>query len=199
MSQPLEQTGDFRGEITEYSLKYEASGAVAIVVYAAIHEVWNPDTKDWEDWRRYEFNVVGYQYVITKAGAANKRTVTALVMYTGWDGNLESVGAGTWNPTPCQFSVEENIYKEQVSYRISWINAYDSTPGGGSVSPEKARQLQNQFGSQLRAIAGDAVRNAMAPKAPEPPKAASTEPLVAPAMTPKVLSAKENQPDEVPF
>jgi hypothetical protein len=197
MSQPLEQAGSFRGEIYYYAVKNEASGAVAIVVHATIHEVWNPDTKEWEDWRRYEFDVVGYQYVITKTGAANKRTVTALVMHTGWDGNLESVSAGTWTPLPCQFSVEENEYKGKSSYRISWINAYDSAPGSGSVSPEKARQLQNKFGSQLRAIAGDAVRNSMTPKAPEP--AAPTAAAATPSMTPKTAPAEPKQPDEIPF
>jgi len=187
MPQELTQAGDFRGEICSYKLQEYQSSAVAIGVLANVHDVWNPETREWEDWRQHGFQAPGYIFVIKKDGALNESQVSALVLHAGWDGNMESITAKTWKPTPCQFSVEENTYKESTSYRVAWINGYDSEPGAGGVDPTRARELQNKFGSQLRAVAGNAVRNAL-PSTP-----------VTPVTTPETTQPPEDAKDDIPF
>lgn len=166
MSQELNQTGDFRGEICSYKLQEYKSGAVAIAVLVDIHDAWNSETQEWNDWREHYLQVPGYLFVIKKNGTLNDVQVAALVSHVGWDGNLESITAQTWQPTRCQFSVTANTYEGDVSYRIAWINAYDSRPGTSSIDPTRSKELQNKFGSQLRAVAGNAVRNSLTPATP---------------------------------
>jgi hypothetical protein len=173
MSQEINQNGIFRGQILEFGLYEPESGAVGVSVKARIDEQWNTETKAWDDWREYDVTADGTVWVIKKDGSLNDKQVESLIKATGWDGNIEAVRNGEWQPTPCQLVVNEDTYKDEVRYKISFVNEYDRTPGAvGNVSPDRAKQLQTQYGAQLRALAGNVLRNAAPPagkpKAPKP-------------------------------
>lgn len=171
MSQAIDRTGTFRGQISSYELREYQSKAVAVAVSADIHEAWNEETQEWEDWRQYDVEAKGDLFVIKKNGSPNQSQVEALIQYAGWNGDLESVAGDAWKPTPCQFDVQESEYKDVVTFRIAWINSYDRHPSAGGVDAGRAKELQSLFGPKLRAVAGNVKRNVppTAPILPAPP------------------------------
>lgn len=169
MSQPMDRAGAFRGQFHEYGMKEERSGALAVVVRMVVQEMWDHARQAWIDWAQYDMEVVGYLYIIKKDGTLSQGKIKELTQHAGWNGDIDSLGGGLWSPTLCQVEVKEEEYDGNVQYRIAWIHAYDSTPGAvGNVSAERAKELQTQFGSQVRALVGSTTRNATAP-AGKPP------------------------------
>lgn len=181
MALACDRPGDYRGIIVDYGVKDFDGGSVAIAVTARLDEYRDPETGEWTDWSPYDIEAEGMIFVIKKDGQPNESQVEALVKHANWPGTLESAADKTWEPTQCQFSVEEDTYKGNTRFRISWINDWDSVGGGAFASPEKVKQLANQHGAKLRALAGSFKRNttapaskAPAPSAPPPKKAPPT-------------------------
>lgn len=184
----LQQEGTFRGCITEYGLREQESGAKAITIVARIDEVWDGES-EWEDWSHHGLEVGGDLWVIKKDATLNLRQVEALVRFAGWDGDLVAIVDGSWYPTPCQFDVTRDEYQGNVRFRVAWVAGYERIPGSvGNVTPERARELQEAYGPQFRAIAGNFARNAAPPagkpKVPAPanktPKPVAPPPAVKP-------------------
>lgn len=183
----LNWEGVCRGVITEHGLHEADSGAKAINIVAQVHDYYDRDMTDkgvpvgWTDCRGNEWEVDGAIWIIKKDGSINQSQAEALMQHAGWDGNFAKLES--WQPTPCAFTIQKDEYKNQVRYRIAWLNPYDAEPGGvTNVSPERAKELQNQYGSQFRALAGNVTRAATpapqgapaTPAAPETPKTPDT-------------------------
>jgi hypothetical protein len=114
--------------------------------------------------------------------------------YAGWDGDLIKIQNNEWEPAGIQFRVKKERYNDEDQYKIAFVNAWDSTPSSGSnVSAEMAKELQNRFGAQFRAMGGNASRATGAPAGK--PKSAP------PASKPKPKSDQPDGPssDGVPF
>lgn len=207
MPNEMDRTGIFRVEILSYGLRdARDTQSLGITLNCRVLEMFAGDGQ-WDDWRNYDYECTGTIWFIGKDGKLDERKVQNLIRCTGWDGSLESVANCTWQPIPCQVTVESETYKNREQFRIGFVNAYDHTPGMVStVAPEKARELQNRYGSQLRALVGNATRNqAPTPAAgkPSPPKRPGADtPAVAPsAREPAMASGNGNVPvqDEIPF
>lgn len=171
MSQPIDRAGNFRGVVIECSL-YEAkapSKSKSINIVVKLESMWDPDEQQWVDWLEYDVTAEGQVWVIKKDGTINTRAAESVINFAGWNGSLESIANGMFGKSakPCQFSIEEerpNDYHDDTIFKIAFINEYDRTPGeNGNVSPERAKELQTEYGSQFRALAGNAVRNAAPP------------------------------------
>lgn len=178
----VDREGTFRAQITEYGVKEMDSGSVAVSIVARLLEWW--DGEQWHPWESYEQEASGDVWVVKKDGSLNDRQIESLVKNTNWDGTLTSVSQRTWIPCACQVTIKEEDYRNNKYMKISFLDDYERTPGGiNAASPEKVAELQNRFGSQLRALTGSMKRNAApapntAPKAPPPP-AKKPEPVAA--------------------
>lgn len=200
--------GTFRGQIVSYGLHEAESGAKAVNLRVTVEEAWWADDEGvyaWRDWREYGFAVDGSIWVVKKDGSLNENSVRSLMENAGWEANFRQLSEQTWEPRPIQFTVEEDTYKDELRYRIGFINAYDATPGGGNVSPETARQLDDVYGGALRALAGTMTRNAAKPagaptKGPGKPAPQTRRPAKK-AKAPEKPQADEALPagDEIPF
>jgi hypothetical protein len=211
MTQELQGTGHYRGTFIEYGLRKTEGTSVAVSVVAMIDDYWDDELQQWIDCRSSEYTVRGESWIIGKDNKGpNRNAIESLVRYSGWDASVDSVINGTWQPTPCSFNVVEDVYKDEVRYKIGFLNAYDKKPGMvGNVSPEEAKQLQQQYGSQLRALVGNIQRNAVAPQGrPSMPKqtapqraqanvAAAKKELA--AKTEEMLNQELNAGDDIPF
>jgi len=175
MTQQIDREGVFQGIITEYGLREKSeTGTLAVAIKAQLDAMWNGE--GWDDWKEFEMEASGFLYIIKKDGQPNTGQVESLVRHAGWDGALKSLIDGTWQPTPCQFTIKANEYQGKTDYRIDFINELNRVPGQMSnVTDDKLKALEAKFGAPLRAIAGSAKRNA-APaadaKMPKPKKAA---------------------------
>lgn len=195
MSEELNQAGIFRGAIKEYGLTESESGATAVSLVAAIHDIWDAPTKQWCDWRGYDLTVRGDVWIVKKDGTANQSALESLATCLDFT-DMTSVADETWRPGQCSFTVEEDKYKDKTRYRISWLHDYDREPGGvGNVSVEKAKALQTKYGSQIRAILGNVKRQqATPPAAPPVPPPAPAKKAAAQAMIPDAQAK-----DDIPF
>lgn len=173
MSQELKWEGNARGQIIEYGLSEVESGAKTINIVVKVNDYWDADTKEWINCTAEDYRVVGSLWIVKKDGTLDQKKIQSIIQHAGWDGDMEALAAGTWEPKPISFTHEKQIYKDETQWRIGFINAYDRTPGAtGNVTPEKAKALQAQYGAQLRALAGNVTRQASTPKAlPSAPKA----------------------------
>jgi hypothetical protein len=184
MGNPLVFTGGVRGQITSYSLAEMKSGSVALNVKVHVFDCYDEESSQWVDYREHDYEAEGTFWLVKKDGTLSHDQIQALVQHCGWDANFESITNKTWKPTPASFAMQEDNYQEQKRYRIAFPAAYDATPGLGTISPEKAKMLQNQHGAALRALAGNVVR-AAAPVPngkPTPPVAPKRSPNLPRAM-----------------
>lgn len=179
MGQPIDRPGTFRGNIIDFGLREEQSGAVAVTLKVALNQMWTGH--EWVDWSQYDQEVEGFYYIIDRKGL-NQNKVNALCRNAGWDGDLDSIIQQKWEPKPIGLTVEASEYKNQIQYRVGFINDYERTPGAASnLTPESAQALKAKYGAQLRALAGNISRGngtpagrptpppAPAPMAPAPP------------------------------
>ena len=182
----------------ECGIREADSGAVAISVRAAIDAYFDAESNVWVECGQDNYEASGDLWIVKKTGEPNANQVESLCQHAGWNGDLESVANGTWQTKSCSFVLNREEYKEQVRHRISFVNAYDRTPGlVGNVTPEKAKALQDRFGSQFRALAGNVQRNATAPSG-KPPTPANPKPQAA-APAPKPVPRSQGGGDVLPF
>lgn len=204
----MNQEGDFRVLITEYGAKERESGAICISTSAKVLARWMPaaDDKDgyWESWKEHDVIVYGDFYIVLsreKGNKLNERQIESLVSFCGWDGTLSSINDGTWQPTPCRASVKANEWNNETFYKMSWLNDYESTPGGMGVLDDAAiKRIEAKHATAMRAIAGNAVRNA-APTEDKPAPAPAPAPQQS-ASDPNTELAKEAEKigtDGIPF
>jgi len=172
---PEDREGDFRGQIFEYSLfASDKSEAVMLNVKARLTGIWNET--EWDDtWEEYDRFAEGSICLVKKDGSLNQNQAESLMKYAGWNGDFPSLDNGSWEPEKCAFVLKADHYEGQTEYRISFVNGYESTPGGSGLKPGLAEALNAKFGTSLRALAGNAKRssNGNRGKGPAPPKAKS--------------------------
>ena len=183
MPAQIDREGTFRGTIIEYSLFDRTSGGLALIVTASLKEAWDAENQAWEDWAEYDVQASGFLTLVTKEGKLNRKQTEALIKHTGWDGAFTSIDDESWQPTPCQFVIRENNYQGVKTFQIAFINGHDDEPGGKQrLTPERLKALSSQFGSDLRAIAGNVKRQESTPTGtpPAPPKKAEAPPMEPP-------------------
>ena len=196
MATKMDREGEFRGRIVGYGLTKSSksdSKAKFIDVRCAADEIWNGE--EWVDWREYSMEAWGSLCIVKKDGTLSNFQVEALLKHAGWDGDFNAIIDGSWQPAPIAFSTKVNRYEKDgqklENFQVAFINNYESTPGGGvqsTVDTNEAKALQAQFGGTMRALAGNAKRNA-----PKPPGRPATPPA------PVSASVTGNADDSIPF
>ncbi len=207
----LKQAGDFRGRVLEYGLhEKEGSESVSLAIRISADEVWmvpeGGEEPMWLDCSGWDSCSVGFLCLVTKAGKLNPHQVDPLMKYAGWDGDFEALANGTWEPNPIRFSVEYDTFGDKGKFRINWIYPFDSEPGGnlGNVDADRAKQLKNKFGAQIRALGGNAARDAAPKPAGKPAAPAGPKTRGKRKAAPAAPAAPEREPgidedDEIPF
>lgn len=169
MSNAVDREGQFRGTITEYGLKEMESGSVAVSIKAQLTEFYAGEEEGWLDWTQYDVEAQGDVWVIKRDKSLNAKAAESLVKNAGWDGSFTSVKDGSWQPTPCQFTVKAEEYEGRTYYKIAFVNDFDRTPGGMSnVDDARVKSLESQYGSQMRALFSNTKRNGAKPEASKP-------------------------------
>jgi hypothetical protein len=168
--------GTFRGVIYEYWLTdAKESKSIGVSYRAELHENYDFESGQWIDWRESNVIAQGASWVVGKEGQLNNRSIESLIQNCDWDGDFSSVSNGTWKPTPCQFVIKPNTFNGKTTFQIAFLNGYDNIPGGRyEVAEEKVGTLKSEYGSQMRALAGQFKRNTKPPatsKPASPPKA----------------------------
>ena len=220
MGTPIDRPGTFRGRITEYGLVEASSDgnsrSQGVSIKAVLTAAWNQENQDWDDWSEYDVEAAGVVNIVRRDGTVNQGGVESLIKYAGWNGNLESLIDDSWQPTDCQFTIKEegpNDYHKETVYRLAFVNDFNRVPGQvGNVTAERAKELQNQYGAQFRALAGNAVRNAVAapqgkPKMPSTRKRPPVQPIKRDANLDRDIDAAnaeldkdaKDQGDDIPF
>ncbi len=177
MSEPLKWVGTCRGQIIEYGLAEMDSGATAVNIAARVDEYWDAkDEKIWKDCREGNFETRGAIWIILKDGSLHQSKIDSLMKHTNWDGDIRSIVSGSWKPTPCSFVIQRDN-RDASKFLVAFVNAFDREPGPpANVSIERAQELQTQYGSRLRALAGNVARNDVPPPEGKPSDPSLTPP-----------------------
>jgi hypothetical protein len=205
MPNELAFEGHVRGVITEYGLSEVESGAVVVNFAAKISDYWDSDAQQWIDCAESDYRVKGAVWIVRKDKTLSVEAAQSIIDHAGWDGNMESIVNGTWQPSPCSMSIKKETYKEQEIYRAGFLNAFDRVPGAlGTVTEEKAKALQTQYGSALRALRGNLTRAAApVPNGGSKPKPVARKAKAPPSFTPAAEAAAVAQSgvdeDGIPF
>ena len=173
----LRNVGEYRGPFLDYALVEKKNdkgefGGLSLKVQIAASEVWmapaDGGDPQWLDCSAWDAHGEGYIVLISKAGKVNENQINRLIKHANWDGDFASMAERTWEPTSVRFDVSEDNYQGQTTYRVNWINQYDSEPGGGgNVDADAAKRLNSQFGPAIRAIKSNAAQKP-APAAGKP-------------------------------
>ena len=202
-----DREGTFRGVITSPGLQKgkPPSKSVGVTFLAQLTSIWveheDGEGGEWQPWEEYGMEAEGTSWIVGKEGAANQKAIEALIACAGWDGDLNSIYDGSWVPTPCQFVIKADTYRDETRYKVAFVNDYNRVPGGtGNVDASEAKLLQSQLGQQFRAIAGSLKRNATAPAAGKPSSPpASKSKVTTPRNAPVSTTVDENGEVVVPF
>jgi len=146
----IEQEGHFRCNIVEYALRKVSSGAVGVYIRCRLLELY--DQEDWTEYEAQGYETDGTIWIVKKNGELIANNVKSLRQFAGWNGNLVSIADDTWKPTRCQVQVTKESYNGKTSFRASFINGWDSTPGARSLRADEAQQLQSKLSHQLDSI-----------------------------------------------
>lgn len=197
---PFDREGSFRGVITEYALQdAKNSQSVGVACKFVVHEFWNPELEQWEDWRPFNMEGFGTTWIIKKDGQLNSSACESLIKSAGWDGDLNAIAEQRWQPKPLQWNTSAEAYEGKTSFRPNFLSEYDAAPGGPGLrhmDGAKAQSLAAQFGAQLRALAGNAKAKAAPTGKPTAPPAA---PKPAPAPAPAAVAANAERSGDIPF
>jgi hypothetical protein len=207
--QPIDREGNFRGRIMEFKAVEGKHGSVSVLIKVFVTGWWNVDSQEWDDtWDQYGMMAEGAICLVKNDKQLNDSGVRQLVECANWDGIMASITAGQWNPSPIAFSVKEDTYNKETRLRINFINPFDSTPGAGGMSEDAARLFDNKYGSPIRVLMGNVVRNAapvpdakpLAPPArPAAPKAKRSAPKPGPEAEADTIANDEVDENAVPF
>lgn len=198
MAMQMDRIGHFRGPIVAAALnKAKETKSKFIAIKASVEDWWNPNTKKWEDWRSYEMEAIGSICIVKKDGTIHESQAEAMLNYAGWDGDFASLGENC-NLKPIRFSTNKREYVDSKgikveTYEIDWINDYSTDPPTGlksNVDEGDVRSLNAEFGAQLRALKGNAQRNAAKP---------AGRPATPPINTPAAVGEAVRAQGDIPF
>lgn len=196
MTQPIDREGRFRGTIQDYGISSSSksdSKSVGLFLEFLIEEFWNEGEMEWEDWRVYEYTASGYKYIVGRDGQVSAKVCNEVIEATGWDGNIRSIAELRCELMPCQFTVKAEEYNDEVRYKLAFLYPYDSSGKASQrIDSDGLKQLETQYGAQLRALAASKKRNAKPaasgkPAAPPPPP------------KPHPVAAAANPDADIPF
>ena len=165
----LDRPGIFKARPTNWSVYCSPDTAVALCVgYQILAQLEN---NEWTDWSGYEPHyITGYHFVIKRDGTVNETGVHQCVESLGWSGDLRQAD-GDVPDVVVQINCKEEEYNGRVSVKVGWLNPGDYTPQSGGADAQEVAQLQNRFGSLLRAAASAAGARSAGSKAAPAKKA----------------------------
>ena len=161
----LDREGIFKARLLGWKVLAAKSGAVAVSCEFHVLAQWD-SVGGWSDWSEYEeHRCFGSWWVVKKGGQINTDAVEQLTESLGWNGDLHSILA-TSPDRVVQITVKADQYNGQTRFKAAWMNPENHAPQQQVAGKEKIGQLQNRFGSLLRAAAAS---TAGAPAAPAGP------------------------------
>lgn len=170
----LDREGIFKARPNFWNVYCSPDTAVALCVgYQILAQL---DGNEWIDWSEYNDHfITGYHFVIKRDGTANVDGVRQCVEALGWSGDLRQL-EGDVPDVVVQINCKVESYKGRESIKVAWLNPGDYVPQSGGADAQQVTQLQNRFGSLLRAAASAAGAKTATAKKPAPAAAKTTAP-----------------------
>lgn len=173
MAEKVDREGVFRANPRRATISKSDGGSISWAPAFEILEWYDPDLKQWHDFKPYNMEFLGFYLLTSNAGKMQDVKVKCLAESIGWDGNLESLIGDNFDTV--QITLRNETYKGQTALRLQWIapgNAEPRTGGLKQMDPSEVAALGAQYNSQFRALAGTVARPAptFTPPAATPPK-----------------------------
>ena len=160
----ISREGTFRGVATDSGVGLTTNGFPQFVAQISALEFYDFDEKVWVDWSGQNEEISGYFCLF---GGNSKPTLSAKQVQKalGWSGqSFSELNDANYEATPFQFRVEEHEYDGNTTLQVSWIDAFDATPGRQvqKLDAADAKKLDKLFAAQLKNFGGTKVVSAPA-------------------------------------
>ncbi len=178
----ITREGTYRGVATDSGVGLTTNDFPQFVAQISALEFYDFDEKEWLDWSEQDEEISGYFCLF---GGNNKPTLSAKQVQKalGWSGqSFSELNDTDYSEVPFQFRVEEHEYNNETKLQVSWIDAYDATPGRQvqKLNADDAKKLDKLFAAQLKNFGGTKVVSAPAtagkPAVPKATNVAQAEP-----------------------
>ena len=195
MSQRLEYTGRFLAEIDDYGLfQSPRSQAVAVdIFFTTLTYLDSAEPAPYEGYRTR-----GRYFLLGKSGDVFEEKAIALADATGWDGDLNSIASGTWQPkSPVQIIVGKEVDNEKGRTYYNAFRIFPENwqpPRAGNVSAEDGRQIASRYSNVFKSVVaqhcGSQADHPTDPPAPPRPSAPQDAPTSEVLWTPETVWAQ---------
>ena len=160
----ISREGTFRGVALDSGVGLTTNDFPQFIAQISALEFYDFDEKQWLDWSGQDEEMAGYFCLF---GSSNKPTLSAKQVQKalGWSGqSFTELNDTDYSEVPFQFRVEEHEYNGDVKLQVSWIDAYDATPGrqAQKLDATDAKKLDKLFAAQLKNFGGTKVVSAPA-------------------------------------
>ena len=146
----VQAPGRYRGRIVDYDLiSASESAAKGLSIRAELEEAWIDN--EWQAVRKGMY-AEGTIWLVKKDRTLNDQQCIAMQDYCGpWD--FVSLAQGDFKPKPCGFVIKEDSYKGESRLKIAFLAPWEK-----SDTTADGEELQNEYGSKLRALLGNGAK-----------------------------------------
>lgn len=180
----INRTGTFRGDVVDAGVSVTTNKYPQYVAKLQAAEYWDEEEQKWVSWKGVEENEIT-AYLILFGGTGETLTCQQVKKVTGWDGvaftGLNNIDFTNFS---IQFRVEDNEYKGKTTKQVTWVDAYNATPGGAGIRKLDAAELAQLDAKYKTTLAATAKKAAPVKAAKKTTKKASPPKIPKPTVVP---------------
>jgi len=132
MGQPIDRAGTFRGIDVNRGISESSGGHTQWVADLVATEYYDEDTQQWVDWSEYDVNEIRCWLMLFDKDTSKKPYLNSKQLQKAgrWSGlSFQELKQDPPESLLFQFRVEPNDYKDDGSFKVTWVDHYDAEPG----------------------------------------------------------------------
>jgi len=168
----IEQEGTFRGLVVDHGVSLSKNDFPQLVLSLEATEVYDEDLGEWGDWSDVTENQITAYLVLVDSKNNETLNYKQVQAALGWDGkSFAELNDLDLSQVQIQFRVEPNTYNEKTTLQVTWIDAFDATPGKTvrKLDAKELKSLDARFKGILKGKTTPAKAQATAKAPPQAP------------------------------
>jgi len=169
----IDRTGTFRGIDVNRGISYSSGGHVQWIADLQAVEYYDEDAEQWVDWSGYEESEIRcWLMLFDKDESKEPYLNTTQLLKAGRWTALANQELRQEPPENLlfQFRVELNTYKNDGSFKVTWVDHYDAVPGRTleGLDEKEAKKLDAKHAAKIRKLTGGPKPKSVPAKPPIP-------------------------------
>jgi len=147
----LNEVGYFRGTVADWGVTTSTNGYPQFVVELRAEQYYDEGEGIWSPVDEVD-TITAYQVLFGGNGKATLNNKQIQKVF-GWSGaSFKDLALSDYSETKVQFRTEEEIYNNETSIQVGWIDEYDAKPGRkvSKLDEDDLAKLDAQYSKQLK-------------------------------------------------